>query len=97
MPAGAMVLYHMTIRCPGMMQRMRRIQRRSVSGAGQNQSKCPNARQLHPANILSTMDFVPCIDPWAAHFLPIGHSAVRFLSSPQIEHPFIPCVPACLL
>jgi len=78
MTASAMGLDHMTIYSLGRTQRMRRIQCRGASGAGQNHSKYPNARQLHPANILSTMDFVPCIGPRAAHFLPICHSASRF-------------------
>jgi hypothetical protein len=94
MTAGAMGLYHMTVCRLGGMQRMRRIQCRRASGASQNQSECPNARQLHPVNILSTMDYVPCIGPWAAHFVPIGHSAGRFMSLPRIEL-FIPDASTC--
>jgi hypothetical protein len=36
------------------------------------QPKCPNARSLHSANILSTMKFVPYAQLGAAHFLLIG-------------------------
>ena len=62
------------------VQRVRHIQPEGEPVAqpsqnqGGNQSKCPNARNLHSANILSTMKFVPCNCPQAAHGVLIGHS-----------------------
>ena len=66
------------------MQGVRNVQRcrASVSQNGKNQAreqpKCPNARNLHSANILSTMKFVACAHLGAAHFLLIGESACGF-------------------
>ena len=82
MAAGVMRRCQVRFRSLGMMQRMRGVQRRGANaGTGQNQdrgqSPCQNARQLHPASILSMWtSWYVC--PWAANFLLIGHSAVCF-------------------
>jgi hypothetical protein len=48
-----------------MMQCMRSIEREQSRGINSEpnpgESDCQYARQFHPVNILSTMDFVPCV------------------------------------
>jgi hypothetical protein len=82
MTAAAMRLCQTRFCGLAMMQRVRSVQRRRAGIAhaegDKNQSKCPNARQLHPVNILSTLKFVPYVCPWAAHFLLIGLCADSF-------------------
>jgi hypothetical protein len=71
MTAGAAGLGQMRLGGLGMAQRVLGVQRPCASSshaeAGKNQywnpSKCPNARQLHPVNILSTKEFVPRARP----------------------------------
>lgn len=91
MSGGAMGLNQMGFSRSGAMQRVRRIQRRSAKNAKtcqnqcRNQAKCANARNLHSINILSTMGLVPCLCPWAAHFVLIGHCAGCCEGSPRME------------
>jgi hypothetical protein len=62
----------------GMMQGLRGVQRCRADGPyaeeEKNQGNEPNAGQFHPANILSTMEFVPHVRPGAPHFVPSSHA-----------------------
>jgi hypothetical protein len=81
MSCGAMGFSQTRFRSPVAVKRARSVQSRSAGGAcpgsNQGQSKCTNARQSHPAKVLSTMDYVPCALPEAAHFFPVGHAPGR--------------------
>jgi hypothetical protein len=72
--AGAMGFRKMRLRGFGVMQRVRGVQRQSRRRTGDNTnqgySNRPKARQLHPVNVPSTMDFVLYVCPWAAHVVP---------------------------
>jgi hypothetical protein len=74
-----------------MMQRVRSIQRsgaqEATKGPDQQQAYCARARQLHPVNILSTVDFVPYVCPRAPHFLLIGHFGAVFFLSRRCGYP----------
>ena len=65
MASGAMRLNQTRVGSLGAVQRARHTQGGRTNdanqGNNQDQSKCPNARSLHPVNILSTMDLVRCI------------------------------------
>ena len=62
----------------GMMQGLRGVQRCCADGPYAEEEKYqgnePNAGQFHPANILSTMEFVPHVRPGAPHFTPSSHA-----------------------
>jgi hypothetical protein len=71
--AGAMSFRKMRLSGFGVMQRVRGVQRRSRGrtrdNTNQGYSNRPKARQLHPVNIPSTVDFVLYVCPGAAHLV----------------------------
>jgi hypothetical protein len=75
MSGGVMSLCQMRVRRPGVVQRMRGVQRPRAHGAGKKQSNRRYPRKLHSANILSPKRIVPYTNPQAVHVLLIGHSA----------------------
>jgi hypothetical protein len=62
---------------------LRSIQRHRVDGGHAEEKEYrnngPNAEQLHPANILSTMEYVPRVRLWASHFVLLSDALRRAL------------------
>jgi hypothetical protein len=82
-----------------MQHGLRSIQRPRNGAAtedDQNRSNGPNAEQLHPANILSTLDFVLRVRPWASHFVLSVTVAFRVVICRRPGNIFLP-VPLPLL
>ena len=75
MAADVVGFCEMRLRGPGMVQRMRGVQRRRASGAGDNsannKSNCPNPRQHHQVIYPFSYRFLIVRLPRAAHLLPV--------------------------